>query len=71
MDKRYFIQVLNKYLEGKATKSELQFILSYYNMYESEPEVLNLMSESRKDEIRNSIEEGLWRKIINTEKIPV
>jgi transmembrane sensor len=71
MDKRYFIQVLNKYLEGKATKTELQFILSYYNLFESEPEVLKLMTESRKDEIRDSIEEGLWKNIINAEKAPV
>jgi transmembrane sensor len=70
MDKRYFIELLNKYLEGKATKTELQFILSYYNLFQSEPEVLKLMPESRKNEIRDSIEEGMWRSIIDTEKAP-
>ena len=70
MDKRYFIELLNKSLEGKASKTELQFILSYYNLFESEPEVLKLMTETKKNEIRDSIEEGIWRSIINAEKVP-
>lgn len=68
MEKLYFIELLNKYLEGNATKAELRFILSYYNLFRSDPEVTTLMSEARKNELRESMEQEIWKNIISTEK---
>jgi len=71
MDKHHFIELLNKYVEGKATRAELQFILSYYNLFQAEPEVVTLMSVHQKKELKESIRQGIWRNIMDAEKMPV
>lgn len=63
MNKSYFIELLKKYLNGKATKEECEFLLGYYELFESEPDVITLMSQSDREDLRSSISEGIWDSI--------
>ena len=44
MDKHYLFELLHKYLEGRATEAERRLIERYYNLFESEPDVLALLA---------------------------
>lgn len=63
MDKHYFNELLNKYLEGQATQEEKQFLISYYNVFELEPDVKALLAEEKKDAIKNEIRNNIWKNI--------
>ena len=68
MDKSYFIELLRKYLKGDATKEECQFFLDYYKLFDSEPDILSLLSENQKEELRNQISNGIWQGIALSQK---
>ena len=55
MDKHYFIKLLHKYHKGDLTKEEQQFLESYYNLFQNEPDVLDTLSIEEKNEIKNEI----------------
>jgi ferric-dicitrate binding protein FerR (iron transport regulator) len=63
MDKHYFLELLHKYLQGKATNEEQQFVLSYYNLFQSEPDVLALLTKEKKEELKNQIHSTIWQNI--------
>ena len=39
MEKQYFIKLLHKYRQGNATIEEQQFLESYYNLFQDEPDL--------------------------------
>ncbi len=63
MDKSYFIELLKKYLDGKASKEDCEFLLGYYELFESEPDVISLMNESDREGLRSSISKSIWDNI--------
>ncbi|MEO8584411.1 MAG: FecR domain-containing protein [Flavitalea sp.] len=68
MDKHYFIELLRKYLDGNATKAEVRFIWSYYNLFQSEPEVLALFGSEKRNELKKDLREDIWKNIGMKEK---
>ncbi|HEY4290474.1 MAG TPA: FecR domain-containing protein [Puia sp.] len=63
MDKHYLIELLHKYIEGTATETERQLIERYYNLFESEPDVLSLLTAAQKNELRTSLPADIWKTI--------
>jgi len=63
MDKSYFLKLLRKYLQGNAKNEECQFLVSYYNLFESEPDVIALLSEEQKEDLKNQMKAAIWQSI--------
>ena len=62
MHKRYFIKLVRKHIKGNATPEEEQLLFSYYNLFEFEPDVVELLNGERqqiKDEISEGINQGI------------
>lgn len=71
MDKPYFIGLLHKYLHGTSTKEEEQFIISYYDLFGNEPEVLELLSVEKKESLKKDMQSAIWNTIAQDEQPPV
>ena len=67
MDKNYFITLLHKYLQGESTKEEQIFVEKYYNLFQSEPGVLDTLSVDEKRTLKNNITDGIWSNIAKSE----
>lgn len=67
MDKHYFIKLLHKYLEGDLTIEEQQFLESYYNLFQNEPDVLEMLSITEKNALKENIKENIWNNIFKEE----
>ena len=63
MDKKSFIKILHKYQQGKATKEEQDFLESYYNLYGSEENELEHLSEMEREEYRLEIMDSVLRNL--------
>jgi len=63
MDKQYFLELLHKYLHDEATNEEQQFLLKYYDLFSAEPDVISLLSDEQKKEIREEINASIWENI--------
>lgn len=66
MNKEYFIELLNKYLQQEATEEECDFLLSHYNLFDQEPEILDALTNGQKLELKSDIDYNI-RNIISTE----
>ncbi len=62
-NKHYFIKLLQKYREGNVTKEERQFLESYYNLFQNEPDILDRLSEQEKEELKEHLSDRLWDNI--------
>jgi hypothetical protein len=70
MDKHYLFELLHKYLGGRATEAERELVERYYNLFESEPDVLALLTAEQKNELRESLPADIW-KTIEREEIEI
>jgi ferric-dicitrate binding protein FerR (iron transport regulator) len=70
MEKQYFIQLLHKYLKGESTSEEDELIISYYNLFENEQDVLALLNQEKKEEIKNEIYIAIQINISQRENQP-
>lgn len=68
MDKQYFIELLHKYLKGNATEAEQQFLASYYNLFQSEADVVALLSKEEKEKLKKNIQEAVWQNVSRLEQ---
>ncbi|WP_411274953.1 FecR family protein [Daejeonella sp.] len=68
MDKHYFLELLHRYLKDEATKEEHQFLLNYYNLFQSEPDVLALLSQEKKEELKSQMHTSIWQNISSAEQ---
>lgn len=68
MDKQYFIELLHKYLKGKATKEEEEFLVSYYNLFQSEPDVVDLLSKEEREQLKSQIHDAVLQNISRIEQ---
>ncbi|MEJ7831149.1 MAG: FecR domain-containing protein [Segetibacter sp.] len=63
MDKFYFLEILLKYQQGHATKEEIQFLISYYNLFDEESDAMALLDENQKDRLKSDIHASIWNNI--------
>src|SRR5690606_24232015 len=63
MKKSHFLKLLHKYKNGNPTQEECQFLLKYYNLFESDPGIGDLLTEEQKNELKEQIKASIWNKI--------
>ena len=63
MDKSYFLELLYKFQQGNVTKEEFQFLVSYYNLYDNEPDILALLNEEQKEKLKSDMQGAIWQNI--------
>ncbi|MDB5119862.1 MAG: anti-FecI sigma factor FecR [Sphingobacteriales bacterium] len=63
MDKHYFLKLLRKQLKGTATAEEEQFLISYYNLFQNEPDVIALLSEENQTALKDEMKLAIWENI--------
>lgn len=68
MDKAYFVGLLQKYLNGTATKEEEQFIVTYYNLFENEPDITTLLNNETKESLKKGMQNAIWESIAKDEQ---
>ena len=68
MDKGYFLKLLNKYQQGKTTGEEDQLIISYYNLFENNPDVMELLTSEQKEHLKHDIRDDIWSNILEKQE---
>jgi hypothetical protein len=68
MDKNSFLKILHKCRKENITKEEQQFLISYYNLFQNEPDVIEMLGNEKKDEIKNEIQERIRSNISMSEQ---
>lgn len=63
MDKQYFLELLHKYLNDKATDEEQQFLVKYYDLFVAEPDVISLLSDEQREKLKKEIHASIWENI--------
>jgi hypothetical protein len=67
MGKQYFIQLLQKYLKGESTAEENDFLNTFYNLFENEPDVLSVLNAEKKEVLKNEIFMAIQKNIAEQE----
>ena len=67
MNKASFLKLLKKYINGKAAPEEQQFIISYYNLFENDPDVLALLGIEKKDQLKDEMYGAIMQNIAAAE----
>src|ERR1700732_2777791 len=70
MEKQDFIQLLQKHLKGGSTVEENELVFSYYDLFENEEDVLQVLNQERKEEIKSEIYASIRRNITQSENSP-
>ena len=65
MDKQYFIRLLDKYSRTNLTKEEREFVESYYNMFQNEPDILESLDVDKKNQFESEIKDQIWDRIFD------
>ena len=68
MDKDYFLKLLHKYQQGNATNEERKFLEDYYNLFQTEPGISDMLSMEEKKEVARQINENIWNNISKAEQ---
>ncbi|MEO6949774.1 MAG: FecR domain-containing protein [Ginsengibacter sp.] len=63
MDRNYFIKLLHKSQQTNLTKEEQQFLKSYYNLFQNDPDILDMLSIEEKNELKNKIKANIEKSI--------
>lgn len=63
MDKQYFLELLHKYLNDQATEQERQFLIKYYDLFRTEPDITALLTDAQKEALKNEINAAIWQNI--------
>jgi transmembrane sensor len=63
MNNAYLIELLDKYLKGRASKEESDLLLCYFDLFHSEFSPLDLMDVVEKDDLENEMELKIWQEI--------
>lgn len=64
MDKNYFPKLLRKYLDGKATTEESAFIEKYYDLFQQESDVSDILNSDEKKAFKNNLKDDIRLAII-------
>src|ERR1700761_9150093 len=71
MLKSDFLKLVRKHLKGTATAEEEQLLLSYYSLFENEPDVLAQLNEQQKADLKEDIRAAIWQNIEDKTEQPV
>lgn len=63
MDHSYFLEILRKYREGKASPEEERFLLSSYDAFESQPDVTSLLTEEERSRLGQQMHQDILSQI--------
>lgn len=63
MDKSYILKLLRKYQEGHLTDEEHHFLLSYYNLFSIEPDVMETLDQEQRDHLKKDIQSVVWDRV--------
>ncbi len=55
MDKKIFLEILNKYNQGKASEQEIEMLHAYYDLFDAEQNVLEQMAANQRDDVKQQI----------------
>jgi len=58
-----FYELLHKFRTGKATPEEQEFLLKYYDLFESDPDIIALLSDTEKEKLKTEINTSIWQNI--------
>jgi len=57
-----FLTYIQKYLQNKATKEEIEFLEKYYSYFEKEPGITDQFTEAERDMLHNEMLRKIWDK---------
>jgi ferric-dicitrate binding protein FerR (iron transport regulator) len=63
MRKIYYAKILRRYRQGKATEAERRFLESYFDLFESDPGIKDMLSEEEKIALKSEIKDNLRKSI--------
>ncbi len=63
MDKSYILKLLRKYQEGHLTDEEHHFLLSYYNLFSIEPDVMETLDREQREHLKKDIQSVVWDRV--------
>ncbi|WP_126246588.1 FecR family protein [Chitinophaga rhizosphaerae] len=63
MDHSYFIEILQKYREGKASPDEERFLLASYDAFASQPDVTDLLTPEERERLGSRMHGNILRQI--------
>lgn len=70
IDKQYFNQLLKKYRKGTATREEISFLESFYNMFDVNDELINDDNEHAYQQLKDSLKSSIDERIDREEQSP-
>jgi ferric-dicitrate binding protein FerR (iron transport regulator) len=68
-NRKKLIRLVQKYLAGKASQEEQQFLEAYYNTFEKEPDPLQAVDQQQKDNLSNDMKAAIWQQIAQREQV--
>ncbi len=63
MDKKFFIELLEKYIKGDVTEEEERVLNSYYELFESNDNGLKSLNTEEREDLKNKLNKNIWEKI--------
>ncbi|HVW98368.1 MAG TPA: FecR domain-containing protein [Mucilaginibacter sp.] len=66
--KRYFLQIINKYNKGTATKEEKEFLESYDSIFDLKDDLVTAENEAEFDDVKFSIKKTIDQRIDRYQK---
>lgn len=64
MKKQEFFKILRKYQAGTASEEEKSFLSAYYNLFEAEPDITEMLSSDKKILLKDQIKAGIQKEIV-------
>ncbi len=63
MDKTDLLDILRKYKNGKASKEEIEFLYAYYDLFDTQEDVLESLSATEVNALKQEIRAGIDEKL--------
>ena len=63
MDKTDLLDILRKYKNGKASKEEIDFLYAYYDLFDTQEDVLDSLSATEVNALKQEIRAGIDEKL--------
>ncbi|MFD2874234.1 FecR family protein [Mucilaginibacter ximonensis] len=70
MEKKQFLAILKKHRLGETTEQEEAYLAAYYNLFDSEPDVTELLNDHEIDFLKNQIRDNIKEKISSPQQQP-
>ena len=63
MDKEYFLEVLRRYLDNTATPEEQEFLIKYYDLFQSDLDLNTYFNDEQREALKNEIRDAVRANI--------